>query len=52
MLIDERSYELSPRGKTGDKLIDCAVPHGPPVRLIRLLQEQKIALVGYPDEDR
>jgi hypothetical protein len=52
MVIDERSYELSPRGKTGDKFIDCVVPYAPPVYMIRLLQEQEITLMGDPDEDR
>ena len=52
MIIGERGYELSSWGKTGDKLIDCAVPYAPPVHMIRLLQEQEITLVRYPDEER
>ena len=49
-VIEERSYELSLRGMSARKAIDCAVPHAPPVHMIKLLQEREIMLVGYPEE--
>jgi hypothetical protein len=46
LVIEERAYELSLRGMARD----CAVPHAPPVHMIKLLQEREITLAGYPEE--
>jgi hypothetical protein len=38
------------QGNGTRQAIGCAVPHVPPVQMIKLLQEREIMLVGYPEE--
>jgi hypothetical protein len=49
-MLEISTGSVTPLAPCSGYLIDCALPHAPPVHMIKLLQEWQIMLVGYPEE--